>query len=255
MKKIYRGLSFVLIFNIIFSMNQDILASIHTESKVHGFDVELTHYNNPVWRVNGAVVYTTYKGTRVGSTTTWIGMTRSKQKASNGRYIDQVMVLTKMKGLGSGNTYGYSEDLTIKSTLPHATSLIGYFPESMAGMKEYNIGASVSSESVGITANTKVEQKALVIRNDSNSASNLVNIFFDYKKAFFRTDWNTFNTYAYKESCQRVNWTINTPNSKYTNRVAIIQKYEIYSGPPSFWAGTMFNTATTSSEISFRSPY
>ena len=62
------------------------------------------------------------------------------------------MVRCLMKGKNPAKKYaGYSEHLTIQSTLPSRTSLMAYSPTQLATATTYNVGFQASSDkTVGI---------------------------------------------------------------------------------------------------------
>lgn len=61
----------------------------HTESTYYGYEVDLNTYKTPAWY--NAITTNCYRdGYLIGTCTTSIGVTRAKQKASGGYYMDQV---------------------------------------------------------------------------------------------------------------------------------------------------------------------
>ncbi len=175
---------------------------------------------------------------------------------SGDQYIDQFFVKCTMKGKQpKSNKAGYSEHLTISSTLPSTASLEAYSPESQAGMKSYQIGASASSSSVGISGSTTVSKKALKINNYSDTSARLAKVGYDYENNWFlRSGYETYGLYAYNESIQRMNFAAKTNQSRYRMSLLVEPKFEEMNGTGR-WTVTRKNYYTLCQPINFTTEY
>lgn len=241
-------------------MAVDVNAAVDTEADVHGFNVDSGVYKKSVW-YNTVTTNVKTDGHIIGVCTTKIGMTRTKNKVSNSKYIDQFFVKCTMKGRNpkSGKA-GYSEDLTISSTLPSSASLIAYSPESQAGMKSYQIGVNAGYESggkfsAGISGSTNVTKKALEINNYSDTAARLVKINYDYENNWWiPSGYNTYGKYSYDESTQRMHFAAQTSKSNYAMSLLVQPKFEEMSGV-GYWSFAYSKYSIVYQTITFTTPY
>lgn len=227
-------------------------------ASVYGFNVDNSQYKSTRW-YNTVTTNVKSDGHIIGVCTTTIGNTRANKSVS-GQYIDQIFVKCTMKGRNpkSGKA-GYSEHLTIKSTLPSGTSLAAYSPESQAGMKSYqigaNAGASKSGVSAGISGSTTVTKKALTINNYCDTAARLVEICYDYKNNWnIFSGYETYGKYSYNESIQRMNYAIKTGKSKYKTSIVVIPKFEEMDGT-GYWTFTKKKWYSVNQTITFTTSY
>ena len=230
-------------------------AANHTESAYYGYEVDLDTYKTPVWY--NAITTNCYKdGYLIGTCTTNLGVTRANQKASGGYYMDQVMVRCLMKGKNPTSGYaGYSEHLTIQSTLPSKTSLMAYSPTQLATSTTYNVGFEASSDkTVGISASTDITKNALEINSYSDTNARLFKSCYDYQHSILRPNWK-LDKYSYNESIQRAHYVIKTTSSKYSTAIVVIPKFQRYDAVPSYWANAYSSYITVTHTITLTTPY
>lgn len=232
--------------------------NVNAESDVgasaYGFEVNSNLYKKSKW-YNTITTNVRSEGYIIGVCTTKIGMTRAKNKVS-GKYLDQFFVKCTMKGrCPLSKKAGYSEDLMISSTLPSTASLVGYSPESQAGMSQYQVGASVSSSSVGISGSTTVTKKALEIYNLSDTAARLVKVDYDYENNWWVPQgYNTYGKYSYNESVQRMNFAAETNKSKYKMSLLVQPKFEEMRGT-GYWTFSKNKYYKVNQTITFTTLY
>lgn len=227
----------------------------HTESTYYGYEVDLDTYKTPAWY--NAITTNCYRdGYLIGTCTTSIGVTRAKQKASGGYYMDQVMVRCLMKGKNPTKKYaGYSEHLTIQSTLPSRTSLMAYSPTQLATATTYNVGFQASSDkTVGISASTDITKKALEINSYSDTNARLFKSCYDYQHSILRPNWK-LDKYSYNESVQRAHYVIKTKSSKYSTSIVVKPKFQRYDAVPGYWANPYDSYTIVTHTIKLTTPY
>ena len=250
------GIALSLCILVCIDTRTTVFASSDVEAGAYGFTVDSGTYKPSIW-YNTITTNCRSDGKIIGVCTTTIGMTRAKNAVSGGKYLDQVFVKCTMKGKNPAKNYaGYSEHLTIMSALPNDTSLVAYSPESVANMKSYNIGASVSSDkTVGISGSTTVTQKALVVNNYCDTAARLAKICYDHKNNWLvPSGYNTYGKYSYNESIQRMHFTIKTSKSRYTLSLHAIPKFEVMDGV-GYWTSSKGEYTTIDQLITFTSAY
>ncbi len=230
-------------------------AASHTESAYYGYEVDLGTYKDPVW-YNAVTTNCYMDGYLIGTCTTNIGVTRAKQKASGGYYMDQVMVRCLMKGKNPKKGYaGYSEHLTIQSTLPSKTSLMAYSPTQLADKVSYNVGFQASSDkTVGISASTEITKNALEINSYSDTDARLFKSCFDYQHAILRPNWK-LNKYSYNESIQRTHYVIKTKSNKYSTKIIVKPKFQFWDAVPGYWATQYEFYTTVTHTLTLTTPY
>lgn len=234
-------------------------AANDTEASAYGFTVDRDQYKKNVW-YNKLTTNVKSGSDIIGVCTTSIGMTRAKDKASGGKYLDQVFVKCTMKGRNpKSNKAGYSEHLTIQSKLPSHAELVAYSPESQAGMKSYNIGASVNggteNASVGISGSTTVTKKALKINNYCDTSARLAKICYDYENNWLvRSGYETYGKYSYNESIQRMHFALKTSKSMYGMSLVVKPKFEEMDGT-GYWTFSKSKYYQVNHTINFDTPY
>ncbi len=221
---------------------------------MYGFAVDLNTYKDPVWY--NAVVSNCYRDSSlIGVCTTNIGVTRAKSKAS-GKYMDQVMIRNIMKGRNPKKGWaGYSEQLTVQSTLPSGTALMAYSPTQLASSISYDVGVSASNDkTAGISASTTITKNALEIKSYSDTAARLFKVCYDYQHSIFRPAWR-IHEYSYNESVQTSHYVIQTAASKYFTKIVVIPQFQLWSAEPGYWANQYNWYSTLTHTISFTTPY
>lgn len=236
--------------------NGKVYAGTDVESSAYGFSIDNDYYKKTCW-YNVVTSNVKYNGNIIGTNTTYIGMTRSKSSVSGGYYLDQVMVKCVMKGKNPKSSYcGYAEHLTVESKFPSGMYLVAYSPESEAGMRTYQIGATAKSDkTIAISASTSVTKNALEINNYCDTSARKFMICYDYIHHTFRWNWDTYAKYAYNESIQRAHYTIKTKKSKYAMKLVVTSKFERWSDKPSFWANGYGRYGELEQTITFTTPY
>lgn len=221
---------------------------------IYGFEIDLDRYHQSVW-YNTVTTNVKADGNVIGVCTTKMGMTRAKQKTSSGDYMDHMLVRCTMKGRNPVTNYaGYSEHLTIQSTLPTDTELMGYSPVQLANSISYEVGGSVGTDKiVGVSGSVTIEEKALEINSYSDTDARLFKACYDYQHGILLT-WK-LNKYSYNESKQLANWVIGTKDSSYGMKLIVKAKFERYDAVPGFWATSFLEYYTMNQTITFKSVY
>lgn len=236
--------------------SQNVSAKMDTEASTYGFKVNNDEYYKTNW-YNTVTTKVKMDGYIIGTCTTNIGTTRARDKASGGYRLDQIMIKSSMKGKYPAKLFvGYSEHLTLQSKLPSGTELVAYSPESIAGMRSYDIGLSASSDkTVGLSASTTVTKKALEINCYSDVNERLFKECYDYIHSILRFNWDVFNKYAYRESIQRAHYVVKTKKSKYDLKLVVKAKFQRWDDEPGYWADQYGQYSTKESSITFTTPY
>lgn len=274
-KNVFRKIVSILMVSVLFVLTctSSTSAASDVASIGKGFNVDLSMYKNVAWynRITSKVyfshrLYTANKRRLVGTSTTDIGMTRSKKK-SGGSYFDSVMISITSKGQGSSGTYGYTDYIRLTSDLGNKKTLWNSQPENVAGSTNYtigmslggNIGASSSGVSAGVSAGISASQtftqNALTVNDYSDYNRNKFDIKFQYASAFWRWDTETFGKYAYQNSKQKAAYEIKTNDSKYSCKLIQKSSYKIWNSTPNYWANDIGNTVALVHTIYFKSPY
>ena len=204
-------------------------AKTDAESAMYGFDVDDEIYKDVKWYDFGEMwVY--YKGKVIGYCDISIGMTRAKEKASDGKYMDHIFVRCLMKGLKvNSDAYGMSESLRVQSNLDTSTKLMYHAPKTQSSGSSYTIGGHGGYLEAGISADVSFPRNDLEIDNKSDSVASKVHILFDYKQPL--TIFEN-KMYFYNESEQKAHWIYKTENSDYCHVIKITAKFSRLSGDP-----------------------
>ncbi len=230
-------------------------AATDIESSTYGFSVDLNYFYKPIW-------YTTvttncyYNGKLIGVCTTNIGIARARSKASDGQYMDNVFVRCTMKGKYPTKNYcGYSDELTIASTLPTSASLMAYSPTQLATETSYTLGIEANNDkTVGISASTTITKKALDIDSYSDTSARLYKTTYTYNHPILRWNW-ALSKYSYNESIQKAHYVMKTGSSKYKALITVSPRFERFDMEPCYSASTYLQHIKVNHNITLTTPY
>lgn len=250
MKKII--ITFITVCVLCVSVFQTVEAKPDAESEMYGFEVDDEIYKDVKWYDIGRMSVKT-NGYVVGYCTISIGMTRAKSKATDGSYIDHVLVKCAMKG-NKAKTFvvGYSESLKIEATPYSGCKLMSVEPRTQTSGTSYSIGVGAGTDGIGISADVSFDRTDLNVRNKSEISVPKVEILYDYIHPLIRF---ADKSYFYDESIQKAHWINKTRNSAYTTTIKVTAKFELFNAEPSFMATAQMIYASKSKNISIKTPY
>lgn len=153
-------------------------------------------------KYEGQTIIDTYqvkKGSTVGIVHYYIGKYRSKKKM-NGKYYDGILVKINMEPISVLATnkkgkkkkmYGFSQYVSLKSTLPKNCKIQNSSPNNATtGASSYSIGISGGSDSASISGSVNINSEYCKVTDKTKLSQEKYAVSYDYKPSFFNvTDW------------------------------------------------------------------
>lgn len=189
---------------------------------------------------NGKKAINTYqvkKGTLIGIAHYYIGRYRNKKKTGK-KYYDGMLIKVGMeprqvyaynKKGKKKKRYGFSQYLSLKSSLPENCQIQGTTPNnSTTGSSSYSIGIATSSDAPSLSGSVNIESEYCNVTDNSQLSKEKFCVSYDYKPSWNIFEWSStsdrskmlFNQTWQAGTCE---WT--SSKCKYSTNLTIYAKF------------------------------